>query len=124
MSSRTLIPIYTTKGDAAAFLAYPYIFNPSGEWIGWVTAERNVFSVHGQYVGWLTGDPRILRRRAEGFGENFRTPPADPGRIMVPVQVPLAPLMPELSFGILDVLQEDPDLLPTIDFGEERQDMD
>ncbi len=123
MASRTLIPIYTTKGDAGAFLSYPFIFNGVGEWIGWVTPDRKVFSVHGQYVGWLTGDPRILRKRADAF-EDHRTPPARPGRVLVPAMVPLAPMMPELSFGVMDVLQEDPDLLPTIDFGEERLDMD
>jgi hypothetical protein len=32
-----LIPIYTSKGDAEAFLLYPYLFNRSGDWIGFVT---------------------------------------------------------------------------------------
>src|SRR6266511_2009852 len=61
---RSLIPVYTTKGDAEAFLSYPYLFNHNGEWIGWVTPSREVYSVLGQYVGTLTSDPRIVRKRA------------------------------------------------------------
>ena len=36
-NSRTgLIPIYTTKGDAEASLAYPYLYNRNGDWVGFV----------------------------------------------------------------------------------------
>ena len=55
----TLIPIYTSKGDAEAFLDYPYLYNRTGDWIGWVTSKRDVYSVLGHYVGYLTNDPRI-----------------------------------------------------------------
>jgi hypothetical protein len=33
-------------------------------------------------------------------------------------------MMPELPFGIYDVLEEAPDYLPTFDFGDLRDDMD
>ncbi|MFN3492386.1 MAG: 4-fold beta flower protein, partial [Anaerolineales bacterium] len=56
MSNNPIIPIYTTKGDAEAFLQYPYLFNRSGEWIGFVTPKREVYSVLGEYVGTLTND--------------------------------------------------------------------
>lgn len=59
-----LIPIYNSKGDAGAFLEYPYIFNRNGDWVGFVTPKREVYSVLGYYVGYLTNDPRILRRRS------------------------------------------------------------
>ena len=42
-----LIPIYTSRGDAEAFLDYPYLFNRIGDWIGWVTPKRDVYSVLG-----------------------------------------------------------------------------
>lgn len=119
-----LIPIYTTRGDFGAFLIYPYIYNRQGEWIGWVTQERQVYSVHGHYAGWLTNDPRILRKVSEGFSQPRRTPPPAPQPINSPASVPLAPLFPELTYGIIDVLQDDPDLLPSLDFGELREDMD
>ena len=44
-----LIPIYTSKGDAEAFLLYPYLFNRSGDWIGFVTPKREVYSVLGKF---------------------------------------------------------------------------
>ena len=39
----SVIPVYTSRGDAEAFLVYPYLFNRLGEWSGWVTAERQVY---------------------------------------------------------------------------------
>ena len=59
-----LIPVYNSKGDAEAFLEYPYLFNRNGEWVGFVSQKREVYSVLGYYVGFLTNDPRILRKRA------------------------------------------------------------
>ncbi len=61
-----LIPVYNSKGDAEAFLEYPYLFNRNGEWVGFVTQKREVYSVLGYYVGFLTNDPRILRKRGNG----------------------------------------------------------
>ena len=59
-----LIPIYTSKGDAEAFLLYPYLFNRNGDWIGFVNQKREVYSVLGYFVGTLTNDPRIIGKRA------------------------------------------------------------
>jgi hypothetical protein len=123
-SHNKLIPIYTTRGDLGAFLDYPYLYNPSGEWIGWVTAERDVYSIYGGYVGWLGSGPRILRKQADSYGKGRKTVPPPPGSITPPANVPLAPLMPELQMGMLDVLDEDPELLPCLDFGEERMDLE
>jgi len=121
---QSLIPIYTTKGDVGALLLYPNLYNPQGEWIGWVTSDRQVYSVHGQYVGWVSNDPRILRKPADAFEKPHRHPPIRPSTIRVQAQYPLAPMMPELTRDIVDVLDEMPDLLPSVDFGEFRQDMD
>lgn len=119
-----LFTIYTSRGDGAAFLVYPYIFNRQGEWIGWVTAERQVYSVHGHYVGWLSDDPRILRKQSSGYFKPRRQPPALPERFRPPARVALAPMMPELPMGVLDVLLEKPEMLPPIDFGDLKEDMD
>jgi hypothetical protein len=119
-----LIPVYTSKGDAEAFLAYPYLFNHSGEWIGWVTPDRDVYSVLGYYVGMLTNDPRILRKRATNTLKPRLQPPASPRRIYPPATIPLAPLMPELTQSIIDVLLEEPERLHTVDIGEFRSDLD
>jgi hypothetical protein len=125
MSNRsTLIPIYTTRGDLGGFLRYPYIFNTQGEWIGWATADREVYSVSGFYVGWLSSEPRILRKRSAGYNHTRRAPPGPPDHFIPPANVRLAPMMSELPMGTFDVLDEDPELLPVAGFGSQFEDMD
>ena len=121
---RRLIPIYTTPGDLGAYLVYPYIYNPQGEWIGWVTSEKEIYSVLGHYIGWLSKDPRILRRRSYDFSKPRRTPPAPRARIRVPASAPLPPMMSELTYATIDVLDEEPERLGTADFSELSEDMD
>jgi hypothetical protein len=120
----SLIPIYNTKGDADAFLLYPYLFNRTGDWIGFVTPKREVYSVLGEYVGTLTNDPRIVTTRAIGESKPHVTPPPPPKRVQPPANIPLAPLMPELSHSLVDVLIDAPEKLHTLDSGEFREDMD
>jgi hypothetical protein len=119
-----IIPIYTTRGDVGAVLEYPYLFNPVGEWIGWVTDERQVYSVHGNYVGILTRDWRIIRKRAYDYSQPDREVPVRPAAIRPPTHFPLPPMMAELALNMIDILDEMPELLPSIDYGEQRQDMD
>ena len=109
------IPIYTTSGATGGFLVYPYIFDAVGEWIGWVEEDRRVYSVIGQYVGWLDCNYRILRRRANDFSHPNRTPPIRPERFYPPAIVPLPPMMAELKYETMDVLDEMPELLPVDD---------
>jgi hypothetical protein len=117
------LPVYTTRGDVGAFLVYPNLFNPAGEWIGVVTANREVFSVLGIYVGKLSNPFRVLRRRSDEFDHSRITPPEPPGRIYPPATVPLAPMMPELSFDTIDVLHDEPERLHPLDTGDMREDM-
>ena len=124
MSQSVLIPIYTSKGDADAFLQYPYLFNRNGDWIGFVTPMREVYSVIGDFVGTLTNDPRIIRKRATSTLRPRLTPPPPPQKVYLPATVPLPRLMGELSHSVIDVLQEAPERLHTIDSGEHRQDLD
>lgn len=119
-----LIPIYTTRGDAEAFLAYPYIFNRSGDWVGFVTPKRDVYSVIGYYVGTITNEPRIVRKRATNTLRPRLKPPARPPKVNLPATVPLAPLMGDLTHSMIDVLLEEPERLHTSDSGEFRDDME
>lgn len=119
-----LIPIYMSNGDVGGFLAYPYIYSVHGEWIGWVSPERKVYSVHGHLVGDLTKEPRILRKREVSAIREWREPPAAPPPIRPPVHVPLAPPLAEVPQNYIDVLLEYPELLPSVDEGELRQDLD
>lgn len=123
-TTRRLIPIYNSKGDAEAFLLYPHLFNRVGEWIGWVTPRRDVYSALGYYVGYLTDEPRILRKRATFTLMPRLQPPAPPGRISPPATVPLAPMMREITYSVIDVLLEEPERLHTLDRGELREDLD
>lgn len=122
--AKKLIPIYTTPGDLGAYLLYPYLYNPQGEWIGYVKPNREVYSVLGNYVGVFTDDPRILRRRSYDFSKPREEPLPRPKRITVPATVPLAPMMAELPFTMIDVLDDEPERLSTVDFDEMREDMD
>jgi hypothetical protein len=122
--TRRLIPIYTTPGDVGAYLVYPYLYNNRGEWVGWVTSDRDVYSVLGNYIGWLSDDPRILRKRSYDFTNPRKTSPQAPARIRVPATNPLAPMMAELSYTTVDVLEEEPERLSTLDADDLREDMD
>ena len=124
MAQISFIPIYNTKGDADAFLLYPYLFNRTGDWIGFVTPAREVYSVLGEHVGTLTNDPRIVAKRAIDETKPRVSPPPAPQRVQLPANIPLAPMMPELSHSLVDVLLDMPEKLHTVDSGESRQDMD
>jgi hypothetical protein len=50
--------------------------------------------------------------------------PPHPRRIIIPATTPLAPLMSELTTGLVDVLSEEPERLHTVDAGELREDLD
>lgn len=118
------IPIYSTPGDWVALMVFPHLYNPVGEWIGWVTPQREVYDVDGFYVGWLSKDPRVLRKRVLEKSKPRRTPPPPPKRVRPPATVPLPPMMAELPFSIIDIMEEEPDRLHTTDTGELREDMD
>ena len=119
-----IIPVYSSRGEVEAFLVFPYLFNRSGEWIGWVTAQREVYSVMGAYVGFLTNDPRTVRKRSEDeLRPHLRVAPP-PSRLNTPATIPLAPLMSDLTHSLVDVLVEEPERLHTVDSGELREDLD
>lgn len=120
-----LIPIYSSQGEAEAYLVFPYLFNRSGEWIGCVTPQREVYSVMGYYIGSLTDEPRIVRSRGEDYSLKPRLKlPAAPRRIAIPATTRLAPMMKDLTHSLIDVLSEEPEKLHTVDSGELREDMD
>ncbi len=118
-----IIPIYNSKGDAQAFLSYPYLFNQVGEWVGFVTEKRRVYSVLGVYVGYLSNEPRILRKRSTSTLTPHAQVPPPPGKFTPPAGVPLAPMMPELTHSTIDVLLEEPERLHPADQGELREDL-
>jgi hypothetical protein len=118
------IPIYSTPGDWVALMVFPYLYNTIGEWIGWVTPDRQVYDVDGIYVGWVTTEPRILRKRTYDAPLERQAAPPPPERIRPPATVPLPPMMAGLPFEVVDVMEEDPERLHTIDHGELKEDVD
>jgi hypothetical protein len=118
-----IIPIYTSKGDVGAYLVFPYLYNIQGEWIGWITRERDVYSVLGNYVGFLTNDPRIVRHESNSDRPRLKPPPR-PEKFKSPPTSPLAPMMSDLTIGMTDILLKDTGRLHTIDHGELMDDMD
>jgi hypothetical protein len=114
-ASKKPIPIYTTSGDTGGFIIYPYVYNQIGDWIGWVTSDNQVYSVYGHYVGWINKDNRILRRRADDFKKPDKKPPPVPPRFLPPATIPLPPLMAELKYETVDVLEDMPELMPRLD---------
>ena len=66
-----IVPLYSSRGDAAALLAYPHIYNLGGEWIGVVTPDRDVYSTLGYYVGYLREDRRIVRVTLTAAGQEL-----------------------------------------------------
>lgn len=123
-STRKPVPIYTSDGDFEAYLVYPHLFNMLGEWIGYVNPEKEVYSVHGNYAGWLSDDPRILRKKSYDFSKPQLTPPEAHFKVPVPGGAPLPPMMADLTFDTIDVLQDEPDKLHPLDGGELRPDLD
>ncbi len=119
-----LIPIYSSKGDADAFLEYPYLFSRHGDWIGFVTQGRDVYSVLGVYVGYLSNDRRILRKLSTATLKPRLAVPPPPAKVYPPATIPLAPLMSELTSSTIDVLMEEPGRLHPLDTGELREDID
>ncbi len=106
------VAIYTSDGQAAAFLVYPYIYNRDGEYIGWVSRNKHVYSVEGHYVGWLSDEPRILRKQSTARIKPRLNPPPPPVKFNFIFTAPSVEKLPELKSGIFDVLLEAPELLP------------
>jgi len=120
-----LHPIYTTRGETVAYYEAGNLYNLTGEWIGFVdTRSGYVFSVLGEFVGYFSKDGRILRKRAMDEVVPRRTPPRAPRRANPPASVPLPPMVSDLSFDTIDVFEDMPERLHTMDSGELKDDMD
>jgi hypothetical protein len=127
MSGKTVpLPmiIFTSRGDWGAFLIYPYLFNPIGEWIGWATPQKEIFNLEGSYVGTISPDQRILRKRILDTHPPRREIPDAPFKPRIPASIPLPPRMAELRFDQVDILEDMPDLLHTMDSGEFKSDIE
>lgn len=123
-SSNTMRPvfIYDTRGDWHATKIGDFLFNARGEYVGFVE-NGEVYKSDGEWIGHLSRDGRILRKRSERRRPFHAHPPAPPARPeRLPARAPLPPMMAELDFSTVDVLDEDPDIFKRI--SDLRPDMD
>lgn len=114
--------IFDTRGDWQATKIGEHLFNTRGEYIGFVEAGE-VYKRDGEWIGRLSRDGRILRKRSERRRPFHPHPPAEPPRPeRLPPRAPLPPMMAELDFSTVDVLDEEPDIFKRI--SDLRPDMD
>ena len=112
MTSTNLVPIYRSDGEWVALLQDRHLYNLRGEWIGWLEG-RAVFTRDGEYAGELSNDQRILRQRVRPQRQ-LRPAPPPPPPIRVPPRVPLAPLLAELAWSVVDIFEEEPEIFEFI----------
>jgi hypothetical protein len=117
-------PIYNTRGEWVVMLVDACLYSPRGEWIGYISKNGHVFSVMGKYVGWLSKDFRILRKKSQDATIPACPRPERPVlKMKMPVNVHLPPLMADLPFDTLDVMDDEPERLHTLDDDPDAQDM-
>lgn len=116
-----MVPIYRSDGEWVAVYKDGYLFNVEGEWLGFVVG-RDVYDPSGAYIGFLSDDKRLLRKRSMDQVPPRRTPPPPPGRLALPANAPLAPMMPELPQQIIDMFEAYPERLLYV--SETRPDME
>ena len=107
--------IFDTPGDWCATKFGDAIYNTRGDYVGWLEGE-DIYKLDGEWVGRLSKDGRILRKRTERRRELHphprTTPPPKPERM--PARAPLPPMMADLNYSIVDVLDEEPDIFKQI----------
>jgi hypothetical protein len=105
-------PVYRTDGEWVAVLHSGNLFDTMGEWIAWLDGNE-VYSLEGEYIGFISEDGRLLRQRVLSYRKRriapTEIPPYEPLET-----VPLPPMFAELSYSIVDVFEEEPDLFTRI----------
>jgi hypothetical protein len=113
--------IFDTAGEWHAAKVGNYIFDTTGEWVAFVEGGE-VWTTDGGWVGRLSRDGRIVRKRSAAPRPLREDIPAAPPKIKLPSHAPLPPMVAELNFGTVDVLEEDPDIFKRV--ADLRKDMD
>jgi hypothetical protein len=105
-------PIYRTDGQWIALLYEENLFDTMGEWIGWLDGS-DVYSLDGEYVGFISEDGRLLRQRVPPYHKR-RKPPNERPRVQIPQTIPLPPMFAELSYSVVDVFEEEPEIFALV----------
>jgi hypothetical protein len=114
--------IFDTHGDWQATRMGNLLFDTRGEYIGFVV-ETDVYKADGEWVGQISRDNRIVRKRAGQRKPAIPNPPAKPPKpTNLPARAPLPPMPSELSYDIIDVMEEDPEIFKRV--SDLKKDMD
>jgi hypothetical protein len=118
-----MTPIYRSDGEWVAIMHQGHLYNVDGEWLGFLIG-KDVYDPQGRYLAYISDDRRLLRTRREPRDQPRKTPPPRPERTRFPSSMPLAPMLPALSYSIIDMFEEYPERLMYIsdtrpDMGEE-----
>jgi hypothetical protein len=106
--------IFDTRGDWYATKIGEFIYGTRGDYIGFMEGEE-VYKRDGEWLGRLSKDGRILRKRTVRRRDLHPNPPPTPPKPdKLPPRAPLPPMMAELDFSTVDVLDEDPDIFKRI----------
>jgi hypothetical protein len=114
--------IWDSYGDWVATLLDGHIWDLRGIWIGWVEENGDVYKSDGEWIGTLSKDSRILRKRTANRRELRNDMPSPPPKPELPARAPLPPSFSELSYSVIDVLEEDPSIFKRL--SDRRPDMD
>ncbi len=108
--------IFDTAGDWFATKLGHYLFDPRGDYVGFVMGEAyDVYTTSGEWIGNLHHDGRIVRKRSANrppLLKKLPPKPAKPERL--PSRAPLPPQSGELGFDKVDVLEWDPEIFKKI----------
>jgi hypothetical protein len=105
--------VWNTSGDWVATRIGDYIWDQAKQWVAWLDGD-DVYTKDGEWIGKLSRDSRILRQRA-AVRRPLRTDiPPEPDKPDIPVRAPLPPMFQELTYSLVDVLEEDPEVFKRI----------
>jgi hypothetical protein len=108
--------IYDTRGEWHATKIGIYIYDTRGEYIGFVRGEnQDVYTTAGEWVGNLWPDGRIIRKRNYDRPPLLQDRPAKPPKPdKLPARAPLPPMVSELGFDKVDVLEWDDEVFKRV----------
>lgn len=96
--------IFNTSGEYVAFVSDRNLFNPDGDWLGFIVNGNEVYQTDGLFVGYLLDDDRIARKEDE-VTRSRQLAPFMPLRPLRPLQ-PLRRLrMPSLPHPYVDIFE-------------------
>jgi hypothetical protein len=121
--------LYDTPGDWQGTVMNWFIFDPRGDYLGFIQADTpttyDVYTTSGEWIGEIIQDGRIVRKRNYNRKPLLKElPPKPPKPAKLPARAPLPPQTSDLGFDKVDVLEWDPDVFKRLsdlipDAGEE-----